>query len=212
MPLEDRHAESSEDRVAGGCRPQNESVRQGVGENPGLDRGVPLRALGACLPGGSVPYRRGIRIRLDAAAAGCAGIRVLDRKVETFCRQHCQQKARQKCPEHSHLLLIGLFELFQELGRFLLEVLLAGLAAKLDLLPIVRENERFTHAAQIFIRDDALLKGVSLYLGIRFVSRQRRERGCQVDSGETRCQNPREFCHMSILYAAPAKNTQIFLS
>ena len=210
MPLEDRHAESNGNGAAGPRRQLHERTGQVVGENPGFDRGLPFGAERACFPSRSAPNGRGIRICLNAAAARSASIRVLDGKVDTFRRQHGQQKARQKCPERSHLLLIGLFELFQEFGWILFEVLLAGLAAKLDLLPIVREDERITHAAQIFVRDDALLKGVSFYLGILFVRCQRRQRCCQVNSGETRGQNPREFRHGSILYAAPAKNTQFF--
>ena len=212
MPLEDRHAESNGNGAAGPRRQLHERTGQAVGENPGFDRGLPFGAGRACFPSRSVPNGRGIRICLNAAAAGSAGIRVLDGKVDAFRRQHGQQKARQKCPERSHLLLIGVFELLQEFGRILFEVLLAGLAAELDFLPIVREDERIAHASQIFIRNDAFLKRVSFYLGILFISRQSRKRSCQVNSGETRGQNPREFRHGSILYDAPAKNTQFFLS
>jgi hypothetical protein len=58
------------------------------------------------------------------------------------------------------LLLLRRLHLRHILGRVLVEVLQAGLAAQIDVRAIVRDFDGFAHAAKIFILDDAFLERV----------------------------------------------------
>lgn len=57
---------------------------------------------------------------------------------------------------------VGLFlrQLLEILGRFLVEVGAALLAAELDLLSFVEEDDRLTHFTKLVVGDDAGLEGV----------------------------------------------------
>ena len=75
-----------------------------------------------------------------------------------------------------------LFELRHVFGRFLVEVLAAGLAAELNFLSFISEDYGLAHAAEFFTGNDAGGEGVSGGAGFCIASDQGEPEECTEES------------------------------
>jgi hypothetical protein len=107
------------------------------------------------------------------------------------------------------LLLIGLFDLLQIFLRILVKILLAGFAAQLDLLSLVRENVCVAHAAELFVRDDACFQWVCLRFGTLGIGTQGGEGSCQTECNAYGEQCLTQFHHTHIIRNGGQKHSNI---
>ena len=119
MSVEKRHWGNQQRRLF--CQDQfgRDRGKRGGRKCVGLNTSVTIYVNAPCLGRGGIAHRCRIWVCRNTAPTVRANIVLIDKQARAFHRQNCQQKADQKCPKWTHLLLlVVLFEFLQVFLRF----------------------------------------------------------------------------------------------